>query len=78
MNELTIARFGRAWAIFDGDRRISEPSHDDSKLAIKIRRMERERRQTPRRCLCCTHWFRSEGAHNRLCTQCRNRPSDMG
>lgn len=29
---------------------------------------------TVRRCLCCGREFRSEGPHNRLCSQCRTKP----
>lgn len=26
-----------------------------------------------RKCMCCSNEFMSEGAHNRLCTRCRNK-----
>lgn len=34
-------------------------------------------RRGPRACLCCGHVFKSEGVHNRLCGNCRQR-SDGG
>lgn len=46
-------------------------------LGRSINAVEKRLNQEPsqpkemRRCLCCGHEFRSQGAHNRLCSRCR-------
>lgn len=54
--------------IVDGRTRSTAP-----KLAQYHRPL---RARTSRPCMCCGQRFWSEGPHNRLCTPCRNLPTD--
>lgn len=53
-----------------------------STKAQKLREAEARRRPQSqhqpkaRKCMCCREPFISEGPHNRLCTQCRSKPSE--
>ncbi len=58
----------RASEIFD-TRREAQDDCD------RLEKEAHEQTHKPRKCMCCGMRFVSEGIHNRLCVDCRRRPS---
>lgn len=72
---------GRGYFVRDPDgKRVSHFDRDQSKIEI-IRAARQEahdaaKKRKERPCLGCQRMFLSEGIHNRLCKDCRNRASN--
>ena len=73
---LDVRGSGSSWAVYRGASRISRYYSNHSMAETAAHGLERKARQQPRPCLCCGQTFPSEGAHNRMCTDCRRL--DMG
>ncbi|MFN3973443.1 MAG: hypothetical protein ACK4L4_19165 [Gemmobacter sp.] len=70
-------RWQTGWAVFDPlGRKVSGVEKDRAAADQRADALQREAddkvRRGPRPCLCCRREFVSEGAHNRLCGNCRH------
>jgi tRNA(Ile2) C34 agmatinyltransferase TiaS len=48
-----------------------------STAGVRNSQARRDAHKTQRPCLCCGQGFKSEGAHNRMCDDCRRRAQAM-
>lgn len=64
---------GTYYAVFIGQHAQGGWSPDLAKVEARAKEIEKARRP----CLCCGRIFLSQGAHNRLCDQCRRRDSGI-
>lgn len=71
---------GTKYIVVDAEGRQCSGLGQRDAIVRKMERLEREARLKARPCLCCGATFASEGAHHRMCDDCRRQPSapDMG
>ncbi|QPM89128.1 hypothetical protein [Pseudooceanicola algae] len=62
------------WAVFEGPRQLTRGYSCEYTAHSAATRLERQRRQKTRNCLCCGGQFLSDGPGNRMCNPCRNSP----
>lgn len=74
---LQVQGFSRAWAVYDGQERISGYFGNHSLAADCMANKERRANIKIRPCMCCQANFESEGAHNRMCDKCRRKDGGM-
>lgn len=75
-----VKRVAGGYCVIDPDGEqvtapISCKSHVEDSCAAHQRRHDRANRGRKRPCMCCRQEFMSEGNHNRLCDECRRKPS---
>ncbi|ANT39877.1 hypothetical protein RGUI_0806 [Rhodovulum sp. P5] len=77
MSKLRIELVGGCYVVFDGGKRVGGQYSTHALAAARMENIQRAReraaRVRKRPCLCCGHVFDSEGAHNRLCPECRRK-----
>lgn len=77
MSLYSIEKVGEMCAVFKGDRQVSPATRGASKTVERLRSIEALDARNPtlgihRACMCCERPFLSEGAHHRLCKNCRD------
>lgn len=73
-----LDRMGGVWRIIDPQGQVlSTPYNSQAEAQERRDSLQREADQRAKRglrpCMCCRQPFESEGIHNRLCGQCRER-----
>ena len=71
MSDLSVKRHGLGYCIMRGDEKISGTfaSGDCAEMAVDRKRRKEALIDLP--CITCGTHFGSEGAHNRMCDDCR-------
>ncbi|HGG04494.1 MAG TPA: hypothetical protein ENK28_03465 [Aliiroseovarius sp.] len=75
---LDVSGTGRSWCVVTSDGTIVSRHFTCRDYAImEIERLKQAKKARPRNCLCCGAEFTSEGAHNRMCMDCRKQTEGM-
>lgn len=67
---------GGSWAVFEGETRVSGRFEDRWEAECRREAMIRRAQRRARACLRCGGVFESDGAHHRMCAECRRDPGD--
>ena len=70
---LRVVRNGRGYFVKRGDEALSGPWRHHDRAEQMLEQIEIEARQRPRNCLRCSTEFMSDGAHHRMCYNCRTQ-----